>query len=73
MVAFENERKKDRELKQMLVQERQAKAQKELATNFQQAEVIRQQEKGLKQAQFFYKELKKMQLKEEREKRAMDA
>ena len=35
--------------------------------------MIRQQEKELQQAQFFYKELKKMQLKEDKEKKAFES
>lgn len=40
--------------------------------NFQQAEYIRQQEKDLSQAQFFHKELRKMQAKEQKEKSVID-
>ena len=45
---------------------------KAAAVNFQQAELIRQQEKDLSQAQFFYKELRKMQNKEVKEKTILD-
>ena len=50
MVLFENERKKERARKEELVLEKDLNSKKELASNFQQAEVIRQQEKSLKQA-----------------------
>ena len=40
--------------------------------NFQQAEYIRQQEKDLSQAQFFHKELRKMQATEQKEKSVID-
>ena len=72
MVAFENERKKERERKEVLKQEIDVNKKRELAGNFQQAEVIRLQEKNLHQAQFFYKELRKMQVKEAKEKQALD-
>ena len=68
MVAFENERKRERERKEHLKQEIDVNKKKDLASNFQQAEVIRLQEKNLHQAQFFYKELRKMQVKEAKEK-----
>ena len=73
MVAFENERKKERQRKEQLKQEIDVNKKKDLASNFQQAEVIRLQEKNLYQAQFFYKELRKMQVKEDKEKRALEA
>ena len=73
MVAFEAERKKERMRKEQLKQEIDVNKKKELASNFQAAEVIRLQEKNLHQAQFFYKQLRKMQVKEEKEKRAVDA
>ena len=60
MVAFENERKKERERKELLKQDIDQNKKKELASNFQAAEVIRLQEKNLHQAQFFYKQLRKM-------------
>lgn len=60
MVAFENERKKERERKEQLKQDIDQNKKKELAQNFQAAEAIRLQEKNLHQAQFFYKQLRKM-------------
>ena len=72
MVAFEAERKKERLRKEQYKSEIDVNKKKELASNFQQAEVIRLQEKNLHQAQFFYKQLRKMQVKEEKEKRALD-
>jgi hypothetical protein len=41
MVAFENERKKERERKELLKQDIDQNKKKELASNFQAAEVIR--------------------------------
>ena len=73
MVSFENERKRERERKEKMKMDISQNKKKDLATNYQQAEVIRAQQKSLKQAQFFYKELKKMQSKEEKEKKAVDA
>ena len=67
MVQFEEERRKEKAFKEKLKKERNDKREHDLTNNFQSAEVIRQQERGLKQAQFFYKQLRAMQLKEERE------
>ena len=64
MVAFENERKKERERKEKAKADAQEAKKRDLAMNFQTAEVIRQQEKSLKQAHYFNKELRSMQAKE---------
>ena len=72
MLQFEEERKKERAKKEELKKQINTDKQKSVALNFQQAEIIRQKEKDLAQAQFFYKELRKMQVKESKEKVAID-